>query len=211
MIVAAYPELELNEDADVTFSDASSFPDWAEESIEILSSLGVVEGTDGKFNPADNVTRAETAAFVHRTEVEDERKDVPIKVVAPAVESVSAINDTTIKSGVETTLKLSVNGKEELTKTEFEEKYEGYTVEFKYNFSGATAKERTGVVTKTSDFKYAVQVTDAEGNLVPETVQTSDFTTVKVADAAVATEVTSVGLEVNGEEYELDYIIYRFC
>ena len=78
MIVAAY-DLKLNENADVTFSDASSFPDWAEESIEILSSLGVVEGTDGKFNPADNVTRAETAAFVHRTEVKDERKDVPVK------------------------------------------------------------------------------------------------------------------------------------
>jgi hypothetical protein len=43
---------------------------WGAESVSILASLGVVEGVgEGKFDPNANVTRAQTAVFIHRAEV----------------------------------------------------------------------------------------------------------------------------------------------
>lgn len=90
MVVTAYG-LELDEKADVEFSDNT---DWGKDEIEILASLGVVEGYDGGlFKPNEPVKRAETAVFVHRAEVDSKR--VPVKqkeAVAPEVVSVSAIN-----------------------------------------------------------------------------------------------------------------------
>ena len=69
MIVKAY-NLKLNDKADVSFSDAGSFAEWADDEIMILASLGIVVGVgNGEFSPYTNVTRAETATFVHRAEV----------------------------------------------------------------------------------------------------------------------------------------------
>jgi len=118
------------------------------------------------------------------------------------VVSVSAITGQVIPAGIETELKFLVNGKEELTAAQFAEKYgeEGYTVEFKYNFN-ANAVEKAGKVSKDTDFKYAVQVEDAEGNLIPETVTAADFVDVKVVAASAATKVNSVALYTETEEW----------
>lgn len=113
----------------------------------------------------------------------------PVELV---VTSVSAITGTTIKSNTETSLKFNVNG-EALTKAEFEAKYEGYTAEFKYNFLNATTKERTGIVTKSAPFKYAVQVKDAEGTAV-NTLTATDYIEVKALLTTTVTEVTGVEL-----------------
>ena len=95
MIAKAY-NLKLDNEADVSFTDASSFADWAKDEIEILASLGVVGGVgNGSFDPAGKVTRAQTAAFVHRAEVPTVRIDVPVKTAK--VESVSAINATQVE------------------------------------------------------------------------------------------------------------------
>ncbi|MGG3887433.1 hypothetical protein ABEV63_26155, partial [Brevibacillus panacihumi] len=124
----------------------------------------------------------------------DPAKDPDLVQGDLVVESVSAIAGTKIASGTATDLKFSVNGKEELTKAQFEEKYEGYTVTFKYNKTGAGYGENGKVNAAAGTFKYAVQVTDAEGNLIPEEVTAADFVEVTAVDASKATAVTEVGL-----------------
>ena len=75
MIATAY-DLKLNDDADISFDDNK---DWGAEYINILASLGVADGYGKVFNPEAQVTRAETATFVHRAEVKEVRKAVPSK------------------------------------------------------------------------------------------------------------------------------------
>jgi len=120
------------------------------------------------------------------------------------VVSVSAIDDMKIAKDKDVELKFLVNGEEEVTKAEFDEKYgeEGYTVEFKYTFSGATEDERAGKVNKKNDFRYAVQVKDAEDNLIPEKLVAADYKKVEVVEAGKAVEVTELGLE----DWDLDYV-----
>lgn len=66
MIVEAY-DFELNEERQTSFSDNTG---WGAKFVNILSSLRVVEGVaPGKFDPNANVTRAQTAVFVHRATV----------------------------------------------------------------------------------------------------------------------------------------------
>lgn len=90
MIVAAYPELKLDENAIFSFTDKADYAE-AQTAINILASLGVANGkATGKFAPTANVTRAETATFVHRTEVPAER--LPVETREAKVVSVSAIN-----------------------------------------------------------------------------------------------------------------------
>lgn len=107
----------------------------------------------------------------------------------------------TIAKNAPTDLKFLVNNKEELTKSEFEEKYEGYTVNFLFNTSALSSSKTTGNVTASSDFKYAVQVTDPEGNKLPEVVEAADYAEVKVADPSVPVSIDSVALS-----NELDYL-----
>lgn len=73
MVVVAY-QLELNKSADINFSDNTG---WGKQEVQILASLGVVEGRSvGQFKPESEVTRAESTVFVHRTEIEAERLEV---------------------------------------------------------------------------------------------------------------------------------------
>ena len=68
MLVQAY-DLKLDTNADVAFSDVSG---WGAAPVNILASLGVAAGkTTTTFAPKADVTRAETAAFFHRTEVKE--------------------------------------------------------------------------------------------------------------------------------------------
>ncbi|MBR2481614.1 MAG: S-layer homology domain-containing protein [Oscillospiraceae bacterium] len=39
---------------------------WAEEAIDRWSGYGVIQGNNGKFNPAGNLTRAHMAAILSR-------------------------------------------------------------------------------------------------------------------------------------------------
>lgn len=89
MVVEAYG-LELDENADIEFSDNTG---WGAEYVNVLASLGVVEGlADGTFAPEAKVNRAQSVVFVHRTEVEDVRKEVPQKVVELKVDTLEVVN-----------------------------------------------------------------------------------------------------------------------
>ncbi|MCM3760994.1 S-layer homology domain-containing protein [Alkalihalobacillus oceani] len=74
MVKAAYM-LEAEEGA----GNNTTFPDvvagsWYEGAVETLVDLGIVGGrTNGTFDPGATVLRAESAAFLHRTEVPSER------------------------------------------------------------------------------------------------------------------------------------------
>lgn len=93
MVVKAY-ELEGNAGANVSFPDVASGA-WYTNDILALASLGVVQGkSNGKFEPNATVTRAEAAAFLHRTEVPAERVDVNNGKFA--VTGVTATNATTL-------------------------------------------------------------------------------------------------------------------
>lgn len=95
MIVAAYPELKRDESAVVQLKDKATYAE-AQAAVEVLASLGIVTGfEDGTFKPTANVNRAQTATFVHRTEVPAER--VPVETTEAKVVSVSAINANEIK------------------------------------------------------------------------------------------------------------------
>lgn len=48
------------------FDDSSYIADYAKESVGVLASNGVINGSDGKFRPLDNLTRAEAAALIYR-------------------------------------------------------------------------------------------------------------------------------------------------
>lgn len=89
MVVVAY-DLKLDEAADISFSDNTG---WGADQVNILASLGVVEGVSaGKFSPNADVTRGQAAVFVHRTEVESVRVAVPSKEAK--VVSVNVVNGT---------------------------------------------------------------------------------------------------------------------
>ncbi len=50
-----------------TFTDAGQIPDWARDHIDLLSSLGIITGSDtGAVNPNGSITRAEFAALLYR-------------------------------------------------------------------------------------------------------------------------------------------------
>ncbi|NEU30374.1 cell wall-binding repeat-containing protein [bacterium LRH843] len=89
MVVEAF-DLELNADSEVKFSDNTG---WGKEFISILASNGIVNGKGAdKFEPNSSVTRAETAVFVHRTEVESARLNPEANVLS--ITSVTALDDT---------------------------------------------------------------------------------------------------------------------
>lgn len=133
------------------------------------------------------------------------KKDVEEAVsVELVVTSVAAVAQT-IKKGEPTELTFLVNGKE-TTVSEFEEIYgpEGYTVDFKYN---KNVEVKNGVVQADANFKYAVEVTDPEGNVIPEGGVTAEhFADVTVIDAAEVAAVTEVGLFAGEEKWSLDYV-----
>lgn len=84
-------------------------------------------------DPSIAIVNAAKAGKTEATkEILDAYKPATTKLT---VTSVSAINQT-IAANKATDLKFSVNGLEKLTKTEFEKKYEGYKVDFKYNKMG---------------------------------------------------------------------------
>lgn len=92
MVVTAYG-LKKDDAAVIKLTDNNG---WGKAEVEVLASLGVVEGeTTTTFNPNGNVTRAQAAVFVHRAEVPAER--VAVDTTEAKVVSVSAINAKEVK------------------------------------------------------------------------------------------------------------------
>ena len=48
------------------FTDAGSVSAWARDAVNFNVSNGLIVGSEGKLNPASNITRAETAAVILR-------------------------------------------------------------------------------------------------------------------------------------------------
>lgn len=120
MVVEAY-ELDAPADFEIDFSDTVAGA-WYEDYVQILALNGIVGGyADGTFKPNANVTRAESAVFVYRTEVEEARLDVEFPAELAEVETVKSVNSTTL----EVTL---VEADAELTAENFEVKVNGSVV-----------------------------------------------------------------------------------
>ena len=100
-------DLSLNTNAITNFSDNNG---WGAEYVETLASLGILGGyTDGTIRPENDITRAEAAVFVHRTEVESVRLDVELDISAETgVAGFITLPGQTDNSGI----KVEVNGYE---------------------------------------------------------------------------------------------------
>lgn len=48
------------------YSDAATISGWAAEGVAMCTELGILNGTHGEFRPKGNLTRAQTAAILHR-------------------------------------------------------------------------------------------------------------------------------------------------
>lgn len=84
MVVQAY-ELQQDKRAIINFTDTDGSGVWGKEDIEVLASLGIIQGYGDKtFKPRATVTRAESTVFVHRTEVDDVR--VPVEYAELEIE-----------------------------------------------------------------------------------------------------------------------------
>lgn len=54
-------------ETEITFADEADVSDYATEAVKCLASAGIINGSDGNFNPKNAITRAETAAILCRT------------------------------------------------------------------------------------------------------------------------------------------------
>ena len=50
----------------MSFSDSNDISDYAKSAVEKLSAAGIINGSDGKFMPKSNCTRAEAACMVYK-------------------------------------------------------------------------------------------------------------------------------------------------
>ena len=73
------------------YADQEDISDWAADGVGLCSSLGILQGSDGKFRPRDPATRAMAAAVLARLDGLDlteaaETQAVPEEPVPPAEE-----------------------------------------------------------------------------------------------------------------------------
>lgn len=87
-------EKKAGVDADVT--DMIDVPEQYREYVEILAQNEVTKSDDGKFKPANNLTRQQMASFLNRAFdiIHGEDSD---GIVTSGIKSVESINDTTIE------------------------------------------------------------------------------------------------------------------
>ncbi|WLR53017.1 S-layer homology domain-containing protein [Bacillus tianshenii] len=91
MITEAY-DIKAAEDAEIPFEDLEGAT-WAKEYIAALYDAGIVDGVkEDEFAPLANVTRAQVAAFVYKTEIagDDEQPEEPEEPSATVVEDAKA-------------------------------------------------------------------------------------------------------------------------
>ena len=48
------------------FKDFDAISDYAEDAVEYMAGSGIIKGSDGKFNPKNNLTRAEAVTLLSR-------------------------------------------------------------------------------------------------------------------------------------------------
>ncbi|OEH92852.1 S-layer homology domain-containing protein [Bacillus solimangrovi] len=90
MIAVAYG-IEAEGEVELPFNDLKGAT-WAEEHIAALFGAGIVEGVaEGEYAPLANVTRAQVAAFVYKTEKADDNEE-PAAPEELAIEGVEAAN-----------------------------------------------------------------------------------------------------------------------
>ena len=59
--------IEIEDSNDLSaFSDSAAIADWALDAVKALVGAGVINGADGKINPAGNMTRAEMAQALYK-------------------------------------------------------------------------------------------------------------------------------------------------
>ncbi len=64
-MIAVAMNLPLNEQAQLSFSDQKSIPNWARSAIAAAQKAGIINGyNDGTFGPQRNITRAEMAVMI---------------------------------------------------------------------------------------------------------------------------------------------------
>lgn len=51
---------------ELTFIDSGSVAPWAQEYVSVLSTMGILTGSDGMFRPNDSMTRAQVAAVLYK-------------------------------------------------------------------------------------------------------------------------------------------------
>lgn len=64
-------------DVEISFADEASVSDYAKDAVESLASAGIINGSDGNFNPKNAITRAETAAILCRAAETGLEKEEP--------------------------------------------------------------------------------------------------------------------------------------
>lgn len=109
-------------DTEISFADEASVADYAKEAVDTLASAGIINGSDGNFNPANAITRAETAAILCRAAdkvVAEEPTEAPEEVVEDTTEEV--VEDTTEEAVEDTTGEVVEDTTEEVAEDTTEE------------------------------------------------------------------------------------------
>ena len=53
-------------EAELDYEDLANVSEWAIEAVKFCTSNGLMSGSDGRFNPQSNATRAEASAILQR-------------------------------------------------------------------------------------------------------------------------------------------------
>lgn len=118
-------------DTEITFGDEASVADYAKDAVATLASAGIINGSDGNFNPANAITRAETAAILCRAAenaiADEEATEAPEEVVEDTTEEV--VEDTTEEVVEDTTEEVVEDTTEEAVEDTTEEVAEDATDE----------------------------------------------------------------------------------
>ena len=62
---ASISRIALTEKTTISFSDEAEMADYAKTAVETMSKAGIINGSDGKFMPGANATRAQAAKMIY--------------------------------------------------------------------------------------------------------------------------------------------------
>lgn len=199
MVVVAYGLMQ-DDNVEIPFTDTVNGA-WYEDYVNTLYSLGVVNGvTLTAFGPGETVSRAQSAVFVHRTEVEAVRLDVEKTVIE--VSSVMAIGVKTVE--------VKFNGAVDTEKATVQIKKGAaiYSTDVKWNEAKDTATVTTVIALPAADYSAVVTGLTADAlkfdfTVGAEVETTVSVTSVTVDDSDVASQVAFVVENQYGEDMEV--------
>ena len=64
--LSAYKNKTLAGDTDIEFIDSNNISDWAQKAVDVMAKAGLLQGSDGVFNPKSSATRAEAIVVIER-------------------------------------------------------------------------------------------------------------------------------------------------